>query len=236
MSNVIAGADRAAVRRNAETHSELLDYVAPRLGRPAAPVILAAAAVGASRVVTGVHDPSYLLAGFDASQDLGRWLRMAAGNARILGVASGDGTVSAGAAVALKMGLPFIPAGTFNHFAADRGLRSVHARRKPRGRCRQVAGRPHHPRSGAAGRHPRGRRGPPARSRLIVAVLTDTLGRCRVYHAWQARSVDISSARGTPIWLSVDRAVATAESAFRGASDRTDCWSTAAGTIDDYPE
>jgi undecaprenyl-diphosphatase len=109
------------VRRNAETHSELLDYVAPRLGRPAAPVILAAAAVGASRVVTGVHDPSYVLAGFDASQDLGRWLRMAAGNARILGVAGGDGTVSAGAAVALKMGLPFIPAGTFNHFAADRG-------------------------------------------------------------------------------------------------------------------
>ena len=41
---MIAGADGAAVRRNAETHSELLDYVAPRLGRPAAPVILAAAA------------------------------------------------------------------------------------------------------------------------------------------------------------------------------------------------
>ncbi|HEX3965322.1 MAG TPA: universal stress protein [Trebonia sp.] len=74
--------------------------------------------------------------------------------------------------------------------------------------------------------------GRPARSRLIVAVLTDTLGRCRVYHAWQARSVDISSARGTPIWLSVDRAVTTAESAFRRASDRTDCWSTAAGTIE----
>jgi hypothetical protein len=78
--------------------------------------------------------------------------------------------------------------------------------------------------------------GRPARSRLIVAVLTDTLGRCRVYQAWQARSVDISSACGTPIWLSVDRAVATAESAFRRASDRTDCWSTAAGTIGDYPE
>jgi hypothetical protein len=34
MSNVTAAVDRAAVRRNAETHSELLDHVAPRLGRP----------------------------------------------------------------------------------------------------------------------------------------------------------------------------------------------------------
>lgn len=33
MSNVIAAVDRAAVLCNAETHSELLDYVAPRLGR-----------------------------------------------------------------------------------------------------------------------------------------------------------------------------------------------------------
>jgi hypothetical protein len=41
---VIAGADGAAVRRNAETHSELLHYVAPGLDRPVAPVILAAAA------------------------------------------------------------------------------------------------------------------------------------------------------------------------------------------------
>ena len=57
-------------------------------------------------------------------------------------------------------------------------------------------------------------RGGLARSRLIAAVLTGTLGRCRVYHAWQARSVDISSAHGTPIWLSVDGEVATAESAF----------------------
>ncbi len=123
----------------------------------------------------------------DASQDLGRQLRLAAGSTRILGVAGGDGTVSAGAADALEMGLPLpvIPAGTFNHFAADLGLRSVHARRN-------------------------GRRGP----RLIAAVLTGTLGRCRVYHASQARSVDISSTHRTPIWLSVDGAATTAESAF----------------------
>ena len=57
--------------------------------------------------------------------------------------------------------------------------------------------------------------GPLARSRLVAAVITGTLGRCRVYHAWQARAVDISSAHGAPIWLSVDGEVATAESSFR---------------------
>jgi len=54
-----------------------------------------------------------------------------------------------------------------------------------------------------------------ARSRLVAAVLTGTLGRCRVYHAWRARSAEISSAHGTPIWLSVDGELATAESAFK---------------------
>ena len=57
--------------------------------------------------------------------------------------------------------------------------------------------------------------GPLARARLIAAVITGTLGRCRVCHAWQARTVDISSARGAMIWLSVDGEVATAESSFR---------------------
>jgi hypothetical protein len=57
--------------------------------------------------------------------------------------------------------------------------------------------------------------GPLARSRLIAAVITGTLGRCRVYHAWLARAVDISSAHGVPIWLSVDGEVATAESSFK---------------------
>jgi diacylglycerol kinase family enzyme/membrane-associated phospholipid phosphatase len=164
----------------------------------AAPVIVLAAAVGASRVTTGVHYPSDVLAGFaigaatggttlywwprrpripaaasrpprqapaaadgeglvlavntsagtassrlvtrlrrelpraviiesDASQDHAALLRRAARQARILGVAGGDGTVSAASAVALEMGLPLlvIPAGTFNHFAADLGVWSV---------------------------------------------------------------------------------------------------------------
>jgi undecaprenyl-diphosphatase len=57
--------------------------------------------------------------------------------------------------------------------------------------------------------------GPLARPRLVAAVLTGTLGRCRVYHAWRATAVDISSADGAPIWLSVDGEVATAEPGFR---------------------
>jgi diacylglycerol kinase family enzyme len=54
-------------------------------------------------------------------------LRLAAASARILGVAEGDGTISAAAAVALETGLPLlvIPAGTFNHFAADLGVESA---------------------------------------------------------------------------------------------------------------
>ena len=61
------------------------------------------------------------------SGDLTARLRLPAASARILGVAGGDGTVSAAAAVALETGLPLlvIPAGTFNHFAADLGVESA---------------------------------------------------------------------------------------------------------------
>ncbi|WP_448614578.1 phosphatase PAP2 family protein [Modestobacter sp. URMC 112] len=46
------------------------------------------------------------------------------GRARALGVAGGDGSVAAAAAVALQHGLPLavIPAGTLNHFARDVGV------------------------------------------------------------------------------------------------------------------
>ncbi|NDI48613.1 bifunctional phosphatase PAP2/diacylglycerol kinase family protein [Goekera deserti] len=48
----------------------------------------------------------------------------ASGRARALGVAGGDGSVAAAAAVALAHGLPLavVPAGTLNHFARDVGL------------------------------------------------------------------------------------------------------------------
>ena len=63
-----------------------------------------------------------------AGLDLAVQLRRAAQQARILGVAGGDGTISTAAAIALELGLPLlvIPAGTFNHFAADLGIRSAH--------------------------------------------------------------------------------------------------------------
>ena len=233
-----------------------------------------------------------------AGHDLARQLRPAAAEARILGVAGGDGTVNVASSVALEAGVPLlvIPAGTFNHFAADLGVRSVedalaalrageavmvdvgvagrrsfintsstgvyvdlvHAREQLENRLgRRLAvvaalvrvlwrGRPHelilngqHRRlwlyfAGNCRYEPVGTApayrpdladgyldirlivaGPLARWRIVAAVITGTLARCRVYQAWQARAVDVSSAHGAPIWLSVDGEVATAESSFR---------------------
>ena len=212
-------------------------------------------------------------------------------------MAGGDGTVSAAAAVAVETDLPLlvIPAGTFNHFAADLGVEGardalaalrdgeavavdlalagsrpfvntsstgvyvdmVNARRQ----LERVLGRrlaevvaligvlrhslPHE--LVLDGRRCRlwlyfagnCRYEPPgmapayrpdladgwldirvveaavlARSRLVAAVLTGTLGRSRVYRSWRARSVDIRAADGQRIWLSTDGEVATAESGF----------------------
>src|SRR5689334_20342716 len=51
----------------------------------------------------------------------------AAPRARALGVAGGDGSVAAAAAVALEHGLPLavVPAGTLNHFARDLGVEAA---------------------------------------------------------------------------------------------------------------
>ncbi len=62
-----------------------------------------------------------------ADADVEDVLRTAArSGARALGVAGGDGSVAAAAAVALEHGLPLavLPAGTLNHFARDVGLLS----------------------------------------------------------------------------------------------------------------
>jgi undecaprenyl-diphosphatase len=63
----------------------------------------------------------------EAEDDLGKALRDAADRAVVLGVCGGDGTVNAGAEVAVERGLPLlvIPGGTLNHFARAIGLETA---------------------------------------------------------------------------------------------------------------
>jgi undecaprenyl-diphosphatase len=62
-----------------------------------------------------------------ADDDLESLFSKAAARARILGVAGGDGSIRLAAGIAADAGLPLlvIPAGTFNHFAADLGVGSA---------------------------------------------------------------------------------------------------------------
>lgn len=57
-------------------------------------------------------------------QDLAMVLRTAAADARVLGIAGGDGSVNTAATVARDAGLPLaiVPAGTHNHLARDLGI------------------------------------------------------------------------------------------------------------------
>ncbi|GAA4486821.1 bifunctional phosphatase PAP2/diacylglycerol kinase family protein [Actinoallomurus oryzae] len=63
----------------------------------------------------------------EAGEDLGKALGDAADRATVLGVCGGDGTINAGAEVALDRGLPLlvIPGGTLNHFARAIGLETA---------------------------------------------------------------------------------------------------------------
>ncbi len=224
----------------------------------------------------------------DADDDLENVFGKAAARARILGAAGGDGTVRLAAGIAADAGLPLlvIPAGTFNHFAADLGVGSVDdalaalrdgdsvlvdvatadgaaflntasagvyvdlvkAREKlepalgkwpamlialagvlragqpveliVNGRRRRVwllfAGNCRYEPSGAAPAYrPDLADGtldvrlvdgsqPLARTRLIVAVLLGTLGRCRVYQTWPATSLRIASPGAAPVRLCLD--------------------------------
>ena len=325
----------------------------------AAPVGVLAAAVGVSRVVTGAHYPSDVLAGFalggtaglitlrwwprrpagpaaaarprhaapaaptgegltlvvngqsgtasadlaeqlrgslpdarivlaDQGGDLEKLLAEAAADARILGVAGGDGSVRAAVQVALGARLPLlvVPAGTLNHFAGELGVGSpddaiaalaagdsvlvdvavagqdvfvntasvgvytelVKAREELEdrlgkwpavlvalarvlrhgtpveltvdGRQRRLwllfAGAGQYEPQGAAPTYrPDLADGeldirvidatrPLARTRLIAAVALGTLGRCRVYQSWSARSLQITAGDGEPVELSLD--------------------------------
>src|SRR5262249_5682796 len=62
--------------------------------------------------------------GMDLRDQFEAALAASNGTARAVGVAGGDGTVAAAAAVARRHGLPLvvIPTGTFNHFARDVGV------------------------------------------------------------------------------------------------------------------
>ena len=79
----------------------------------------------ADRIQQELPDAEVLLA--EDGADLPDLLEQAAGRARVLGVAGGDGTVGAAAAIALRRGLPLlvIPAGTLNHFARDLGVENI---------------------------------------------------------------------------------------------------------------
>jgi undecaprenyl-diphosphatase len=63
----------------------------------------------------------------EAEDDLGKVMREAADRATVLGVCGGDGTVNAGAEVAVERNLPLlvIPGGTLNHFSRAIGLETV---------------------------------------------------------------------------------------------------------------
>ncbi len=223
-----------------------------------------------------------------ADEDLDWVFVDAAARAAILGVAGGDGSVRLAAGIASDAGLPLlvVPAGTFNHFAADLGIESandaltalasgdsvlvdvaaaggeaylntastgvyvdlVSAREEIEpalgkwpammvalirvlrtsrpvdllidGRRRRVwllfAGNCRYEPSGAAPTYrPDLADGtldvrlidgsqPLARTRLTIAILLGTLGRCRVYQTWSARSLRIASASGGPVPLSLD--------------------------------
>lgn len=63
----------------------------------------------------------------EPDEELPATLRRAAADARVLAVAGGDGTASAGAAAAHEAGIPLlvVPSGTLNHLAKDLGIEDV---------------------------------------------------------------------------------------------------------------
>ena len=108
----------------------------PRRGAPASPdgaglvLIVNSSAGTASAELAGslgarLPEAEIILA--DANDDLEGLFSKAAARARILGVAGGDGSIRLAAGIATDAGLPLlvVPAGTFNHFAADLGVGSV---------------------------------------------------------------------------------------------------------------
>jgi undecaprenyl-diphosphatase len=71
--------------------------------------------------------PAAEIVTLEPGDDVDAVMRDAAGQAQVLGVCGGDGTVGAAARAAIDAGRPLlvIPGGTFNHFAADLGIERI---------------------------------------------------------------------------------------------------------------
>ena len=64
----------------------------------------------------------------EVEDDLDKVLADVAGRAAVLGVCGGDGTINAGAEIAVERGIPLLvlPGGTLNHFSRALGMETVH--------------------------------------------------------------------------------------------------------------
>jgi diacylglycerol kinase family enzyme/membrane-associated phospholipid phosphatase len=137
-SDVLAGAALGAgaafaVRGMVPTRAQLMPPARPRADVPALPdgaglVVVANTASGngdRARAVEAALPAAEVVECEPA--DVPAELEKAAARARVLGVCGGDGTVNAGAEIALRHGLPLavLPGGTLNHFAHDLGIEGV---------------------------------------------------------------------------------------------------------------
>ncbi|MFF9622671.1 bifunctional phosphatase PAP2/diacylglycerol kinase family protein [Streptomyces griseosporeus] len=134
-SDVLAGAALGAgaafaVRGLVPTRAQLGPPPRPRAEAPTLPdgeglVLVTNTAAGSAERVRALQG---LLPGVELvecePEDVRAELEKAAARARVLGVCGGDGTVNAGAEVALRHGLPLavLPGGTLNHFSYDLGV------------------------------------------------------------------------------------------------------------------
>jgi undecaprenyl-diphosphatase len=141
-SDVAAGFGLGTVAALATTRWWPVRPPVPAAGRPAvdAPALPAgdgltvvvnahAGTVGAVAQRIGRQLPAARVQVVEDPTRLDECLRAAAASATALGIAGGDGSVRLAAAVAAECGLPLavFPAGTFNHFALDIGVRSAGA-------------------------------------------------------------------------------------------------------------
>ncbi len=105
------------------------DVPAAQDGSGVAFVVNASAGDGEGEIAAEIRTalPSATVRELGPDEDVPAVLAEEARKARVLGVAGGDGTINAAAAVALEADLPLlvIPGGTLNHFARDLGLSSV---------------------------------------------------------------------------------------------------------------